>query len=99
MTKEEIARKYVPCWCDVAYTSRQLADPGCPFHSTDPEIAMDQWAEQQAIAFHDWLIESYAAIPSGFGCCYVKRGTEQIARATFTTKMLYQIFIKEISGK
>lgn len=45
--REEIARKYVPCRCDEIYTSRGLSAPDCPFHSTDPELAMDEyWTER-----------------------------------------------------
>lgn len=51
MTKEQIAKIYIPCRCDVAYTSRGLSAPDCPYHSTDPEMAMEEWAKQQAIAF------------------------------------------------
>jgi hypothetical protein len=54
MTKEDIAKKYVPCRCDTAYTSRNLTAPDCPYHSTDPEAAMDEYAKQQAIAFDEW---------------------------------------------
>lgn len=58
MTKEGIAKKYVPCRCDEAYTSRNLTAPDCPFHSTDPEVAMEEWAKQQAIAFDVWKREN-----------------------------------------
>lgn len=51
LSKEEIAKKYVPCRCDQAYISRGLAAPDCPYHSTDPESAMEEWAKQQAIDF------------------------------------------------
>lgn len=54
MTKEEIAKLYVPCRCDDIYTSRGLTAPDCPYHSTDPESAMDQFAKQQATAFFKW---------------------------------------------
>lgn len=54
MTKEEIAKMYVPCRCDEAYTSRGLAASDCPYHSTDPESAMDEYSKQQAIAFFKW---------------------------------------------
>jgi len=43
--KTEIALKYVTCRCDEAYKSRGLTAPDCPYHSTDPESAMDEWAE------------------------------------------------------
>jgi hypothetical protein len=61
MTKEEIAKKYVPCRCDTAYTSRGLTAPDCPYHSTDPEAAMDEWAGQ--LISSSQLITSEYQIP------------------------------------
>lgn len=52
---EAIALKHVPCRCDESYKSRGLEAPDCPYHSTDPQEAMKEWAKQQAIAFAEWL--------------------------------------------
>jgi len=60
MTKEEIAKIYVPCRCDVAYASRGLSAPDCPYHSTDPEMAMEEWAKQQAIEFMKFVDAFYS---------------------------------------
>jgi len=57
-TKEEIAKNYVPCRCDMAYISRGLYAPDCPYHSTDPEVAMEVWAKHQAIEFFKWNAQS-----------------------------------------
>lgn len=54
MTKEDIARKYIPCRCDKIYTSRGLTAPDCPYHSTDPESAMDEYAKTISISFAEW---------------------------------------------
>jgi hypothetical protein len=54
--------------------------------------AMDEYAKEQAIAFHDWVFDNYDSIPSSFGCCYKKRGPEETETPTLTTRMLYKIF-------
>jgi hypothetical protein len=59
MTKEEIAKNYVPCRCHQAYISRGLTAPDCPYHSTDPESAMDEYAKQQSIAFANYVMKDY----------------------------------------
>lgn len=55
MTREEIAKKFVPCRCDVAYTSRGMTAPDCPFHSTDPEAAMDEYGTQMCLELLEYL--------------------------------------------
>lgn len=58
--RADIAIKYVPCRCDDAYSSRGLAAPDCPYHSTDPESAMEEYAEvksqEVAIDYLNWWI-------------------------------------------
>lgn len=53
--REEIAKKHVPCRCDEAYKSRGLSAPDCPFHSTDPEEAMDEYFTERAIELLEFL--------------------------------------------
>ena len=90
MTKEEIAKTHVPCRCDVVYTSRGLSGPDCPYHSTDPEMAMEEYAKQQAIAFGEWV--DVNAVRNGFhewtiGCGDLKK--------TYTSDQLYLQFIEQ----
>jgi hypothetical protein len=96
MTKEEIAKKYVPCRCDEIYTSRGLAAPDCPYHTTDPEVAMDEWAKQQAIAFMNWTLES--------GCPYSCTDENQWTNIndtyeSITTAQLHDKFIEQQNKK
>lgn len=55
MTKEEIAKKYVPCRCDKAYTDRGMTAPDCPYHSTDPEMAMDEYMKQCCLELLEYM--------------------------------------------
>ena len=57
--REEIAKKYVPCRCDVIYASRGLAAPDCPFHSTDPESAMDEYFTERAMELLEYMANNY----------------------------------------
>lgn len=53
--REEIAKTYVPCRCDDIYTSRGLTAPDCPFHSTDPEMAMDEYFTERALELLEYV--------------------------------------------
>lgn len=53
--REKIAKKYVPCRCDEIYTSRGLTAPDCPFHSTDPEAAMDEYFTERALELLEYM--------------------------------------------
>lgn len=91
-TKEGIAKTHVPCRCDVAYTSRGLKAPDCPYHSTDPESAMDEWSKQQSIAFMNWTLES--------GCQYSCTDENQWTNIndpydSITTEQLHDKFIEQ----
>jgi hypothetical protein len=51
--REAIAKKYIMCICDEGFTSRGLTQPGCPFHDSDWEAAMEEYAE----LYHKELFE------------------------------------------
>jgi len=44
-TVSDVANKYFPCNCGIAYLSRGLNAPDCPYHSLDWEKAMQEVAE------------------------------------------------------
>jgi hypothetical protein len=75
-TREEIGRYWVSCRCGKEYLDRKLTAPDCPYHSTDVEEAMDEWAKQQGIAFgkwlSDWVVENRSRYKTdNRGCWYV----------------------------
>jgi len=55
MTKQEILDKYITCRCWPAKDGGKVYNVSCPQHSQDPETAMDEWAEQEAILFGEWI--------------------------------------------
>lgn len=90
--KEDIAKKYVPCRCDEIYTSRGLTAPDCPYHSTDPETAMDEYAHQQAIAFAEWGFKDDNPFVEGSN----GRWIQQCGNSTsWSTEELYNQFIEQ----
>lgn len=88
--KEQIARKYVQCTCDEIFTSRNLTAPDCPYHSSDVESAMDEYAELQCVEFGAWIY-TY-----GYRHSYVNANWYHLADSstTFTTKELYKLFLQ-----
>jgi len=98
--KTEIALKYVTCRCDEAYKSRGLTAPDCPYHSTDPESAMDEWAELFAefIREGEWHPRDMSDKPNwvqlGSKVGWLQPGHSIV----HTTKQLYQSFEKSLTN-
>lgn len=92
-TKEELALTYVPCRCDEAYKSRGLTAPDCPYHSTDPETAMDVYAQQQAIAFDIWKLKNHWLWNSSI-CKYFKWEADNKHETNLSHEELYLQFIE-----
>lgn len=90
MTKEEIWHGEIgDCCCDIMYSSRKMVDPDCiKCNSEDAALkAMDEYAKQQAIEFHEWMIEKQ--FKRTVGGVYRIQGLTQ----THSGDELYQLFL------
>lgn len=91
MTIEEVAKKWIDCRCDEAYTSRNLTAPDCPYHSCDPEEAMKEWAKAQAIAYTRFVNRKYVVDENNDDMYWDNDGNQ------FSENMLYDLFLKSQS--
>jgi hypothetical protein len=96
-SKEDILAKYVRCECWPANDGgKPVYNSSCPRHSTDTESAMDDWAEQVAISFAEWISIN------GWYFNKIKRWSNRnetsdniiiVLSATKSTEELYTLFL------
>lgn len=95
MTKQELLDKYIPCQCWPAKDGGKTYNVSCPQHSQDPETAMDEYAEIEAILFAEWIdgqqLECYLMTDEGekLWQYMFPKGS---GKESFTTSQLFQLF-------
>jgi hypothetical protein len=101
-TAHDILSSRYSCTCDVAYKSRDKADPSCVlcYEGKEIEGLMDEWAKETSVEFAEWKDFNYISYQMREGLYYHKRDLlKHISEATvFTTAELFDLYQQEKSS-